>query len=430
MTFFAGFMLVVLASLGVASASLIDRKVLWRPLPHFNRATAIKTITAATLASGGQLIFPRPASALAPRSAQSIESWAAIPVWPAWPTPTSPTGGRVRPISPNPAAADPFLLLAHHRHSFSPGDPLRGPFRAVGGALGLPYVGEEGFKLHPHRGIDIWTIVLDGSDGFRHRDSLGGTCTYRGGSCQFMRAGKGAMHEEMWETRSDRPTSIELFQLWINLPARLKMAPPAIGYVGSAFENPYREARAVDERGLETVVRTLDYGQTLERGVEGNGGPPLQPRPFASIRYATIPPGGSWAAEAAAEHTAIAYVRSGQVRVNGQVLGEVDAGSTATFAPDGSHTWLVNPSTKEAASVLLLTGEPLREPVALGGPIGARPCRGRRVLSRERAKAPIPAPPPPLSRMWRSQQSLRVRRLDLSSPHSHEHGAGDSAGLC
>ena len=94
----------------------------------------------------------------------------------------------------------------------------------------------------------------------------------------------------------------------------------------------------------------------------------------------------------------IAYVRSGQVRVNGQVLGEVDAGSTATFAPDGSHTWLVNPSTKEAASVLLLTGEPLREPVALGGPIGARPCRARRVLSRERAKAPIPAPPPPLSR--------------------------------
>ena len=52
-------------------------------------------------------------------------------------------GGRVRPIAPDPVAADPFLLLAHHRHSFSPGDPLRAPFRAIGGALGLPYVGDE-----------------------------------------------------------------------------------------------------------------------------------------------------------------------------------------------------------------------------------------------------------------------------------------------
>jgi len=55
----------------------------------------------------------------------------------------SQLGGRVRPIAPDPVAADPFLLLAHHRHSFSPGDPLRAPFRAIGGALGLPYVGDE-----------------------------------------------------------------------------------------------------------------------------------------------------------------------------------------------------------------------------------------------------------------------------------------------
>ena len=109
-------------------------------------------------------------------------------------------------MSFDPSLTDPFLLLAHHKHSFTPGDPLRGPFKAVGGALGLPYVGDEGFALHPHRGIDILTYVLDGSDGFRHRDSLGGACIYRGGAAQFMRAGRGAMHEEVASCELQRCT--------------------------------------------------------------------------------------------------------------------------------------------------------------------------------------------------------------------------------
>ena len=274
-------------------------------------------------------------------------------------TPTISCGSSADQNKPHFSSSRPFtafLLLAHHRHSFSPGDPLRGPFRAVGGALGLPYVGDEGFKQHPHRGIDIWTIVLDGSDGFRHRDSLGGACTYRGGSTQFMRSGRGVLHEEMWETRSDRPTSIELFQLWVNLPAHLKMAAPAICYIGDAWSNPYDDTSVLDANGLATAVRTLDYGGALEQATgDHSSGRALEPRPPVSIRYATIPAGGSWTAEAPADHTAMAYVRTGTVRVNGQVLGEVSSGSTATFASDGSHACLVNPSAAQAASVLLLT---------------------------------------------------------------------------
>ena len=56
--------------------------------------------------------------------------------------------------------------------------------------------------MHPHRGFDILTYVLDGSDGFRHRDSMGGSKVYRGGSAQWMRTGAGAQHEEFWETHS------------------------------------------------------------------------------------------------------------------------------------------------------------------------------------------------------------------------------------
>lgn len=274
----------------------------------------------------------------------------------------------MRPIAPDPAAADPFLLLAHHRHSFSPLDPLRAPFRAVGGALGLPYVGDEGFALHPHRGIDIWTIVLDGSDGFRHKDSLGGECTYRGGSTQFMRSGRGAMHEEMWETRPDKTTKIELFQLWVNLPASLKMSPPCIKYIGGEWGTEYKEETQIDaSTGKATRVRIIGDADTLDRAVEGSD-TELQPRPPVQIRYASLPPGNAWVAPCDPAHTALAYVRSGNVRVNGQVAGEVREGSTCTFAGDGDCVWLVNDGTRDA-DVLLMTGEPLREPVAMGGPI-------------------------------------------------------------
>ena len=159
-----------------AGTSPRPASIRWHPLAHISRAQALRTMAAAGVSGGGLQRAAHAANGFpaggpaSPRSAESIESWAAIPVWPVWPTPASPTGGRVRPISPDPALADPFLLLAHHRHSFSPADPLRGPFKAVGGALGLPYVGDEGFALHPHRGIDIWTYVLDGSDGFRHKE--------------------------------------------------------------------------------------------------------------------------------------------------------------------------------------------------------------------------------------------------------------------
>jgi redox-sensitive bicupin YhaK (pirin superfamily) len=75
----------------------------------------------------------------------------------------------------------------------------------------------EGFSMHPHRGFDIWTYVLEGSHGFMHRDSMGGSQTYRGGSCQFMRTGRGVMHEEFFETRENERTNIELFQIWYKI---------------------------------------------------------------------------------------------------------------------------------------------------------------------------------------------------------------------
>jgi hypothetical protein len=167
----------------------------WRPLPHFGRRELL--VSGAALATA-TVTYPNNGVASAAnnagtsRSVASIDSHLAIPVWPSW------GGGRVVPISLGSEGDDPFLLLAHHKHWFDPKDPLREPFKAAGKALGLPYVDVEGFSMHPHRGLDILTYVIDGSDGFRHKDSLGGSRVYRGGCAQWMRTGAGVMHEEYW----------------------------------------------------------------------------------------------------------------------------------------------------------------------------------------------------------------------------------------
>jgi redox-sensitive bicupin YhaK (pirin superfamily) len=97
---------------------------------------------------------------------------------------------------------DPFLLLDHFQ-SKNPADYA------------------AGFPLHPHRGIETVTYLLAGA--VRHRDTLGNSGEITAGDVQWMTAGRGIMHEEMPQVRPDGVTG---FQLWVNLPARLKMTAP------------------------------------------------------------------------------------------------------------------------------------------------------------------------------------------------------------
>src|SRR5438552_3222437 len=97
---------------------------------------------------------------------------------------------------------DPFLLLDHFESS-NPRDY------------------EAGFPLHPHRGIETVTYVLTGE--VQHKDTLGNSGSIGAGDLQWMTAGRGIMHEEMPQVR---PEGIAGFQLWVNLPAKLKMVKP------------------------------------------------------------------------------------------------------------------------------------------------------------------------------------------------------------
>ena len=108
---------------------------------------------------------------------------------------------------------DPFLLFDH----FAFNNPLEGPIR--------------GFPMHPHRGIETVTYILDGS--VNHRDSLGNAGVIGPGDVQWMTSGRGILHEEM-PKRSENSGDIYGFQLWVNLPAAQKMSQPRYQEVTSS----------------------------------------------------------------------------------------------------------------------------------------------------------------------------------------------------
>lgn len=342
----------------------------WSPLPHVERRDVLLSTLA--LSSSSPMSTGGAADDGGYRSVISLESNPAIPVWPTW------GGGKVVPVSLGGQLQDPYLLLAHHDHWFDPRDPLRGPFKAVGKALGLPYVDVEGFSMHPHRGFDIFTYILDGSDGFQHRDSLGSTSKlYKGGTCQFMRTGSGVLHEEFWETDPKRRTNIELFQLWVNLPASLKFDQPAIHYIGQNTPYPWIETNIIDPNTGSTVgsVRdisgTLDKVTTIDDEKESAESSILNPRPPMKILHTKLEPGGVWNPSAPSSHSAVIYVRDGSASIsNGQgdtIIAKTR--QTVTFAPDGHFLSVENRDSKKTLDMIALIAMPLKEPVASAGPI-------------------------------------------------------------
>ena len=162
--------------------------------------------------------------------ASAIQRPVKIPVWPIWggvfaqllewvgqrklsAGVLDTVGGRVIPATSFKHTMSPFLLLAHHTHSFTPFDPTR---------LLVNMIQPEGFPAHPHAGFHTVTITMEGSGGLRHRDSSGEQSSYGNGDTQFMRAGSGIIHEEMWDIDDNKHTPIEIYQLWVNSPSKDK----------------------------------------------------------------------------------------------------------------------------------------------------------------------------------------------------------------
>lgn len=132
---------------------------------------------------------------------------------------------------------DPFLFCVHHDDRYPAGNGRFGPAASLAGRqIGSDfsyrdgwslYHGEQvpGFPAHPHRGFETVTLVRTGR--IDHADSAGAAARYGDGDVQWLTAGRGIQHSEMFPLlRTDAPNPLDLFQIWLNLPARSKFAAP------------------------------------------------------------------------------------------------------------------------------------------------------------------------------------------------------------
>lgn len=222
---------------------------------------------------------------------------------------------------------DPFLMLDHF-DSADAGDYL------------------AGFPDHPHRGFETVTYMLEGR--MRHKDSTGREGVIGPGGVQWMRAGRGVVHSETPEQAEGRMRG---FQLWVNLPAALKMSAP--DYQEYDADKIPHEAR---EGGAEVRVVA---GRT-SRGVVG---PVADGAVDALYLDVSLPAGARFEEPVAANRNVMVVAFDGTVKVAGMSI----AAPQVAFLGDG-ETVQVEGETETEARFLLIAGRPIEEPVAWGGP--------------------------------------------------------------
>ncbi|MFI7629799.1 pirin family protein [Microbispora rosea] len=214
----------------------------------------------------------------------------------------------------------------------------------------------KGTPWHPHRGFETVTYIIDGV--FEHQDSNGGGGTITNGDTQWMTAGAGLLHIE--KPPEHLVVSGGLFhgiQLWVNLPRAHKFHLP----------------RYQDIRGREAALLASADGGALLRVIagelDGHAGPGVTFTPITMV-HATVSPGARLDVPWNPEFNALAYVLAGQGSV-GAERRPVRKGQLAVFGPGGSLTLAADtaqPQAEPNLEVLLLGGQPIREPVAHYGP--------------------------------------------------------------
>ncbi|MEU9746240.1 pirin family protein [Streptomyces niveus] len=214
----------------------------------------------------------------------------------------------------------------------------------------------RGTPWHPHRGFETVTYLIDGT--FIHRDSHGGGGTINSGDTQWMTAGSGLLHIET--PPEELVMSGGLFhgiQLWVNLPAAHKMMTPRYQDIGG---------------GSVTYLTGADGGSVIRLiagDLDGNEGPGITHTPITLV-HATVSPGTELVLPWRADFNALGYVLAG----NGYAGADrrpMHTGQTVVFGAGDSLTVRADAkqdSRTEALEVLLLGGEPIREPMAHYGP--------------------------------------------------------------
>ncbi len=226
---------------------------------------------------------------------------------------------------------DPFLLFDHFG-SNNPADYILG------------------FPMHPHRGIETVTYMLKGV--VDHRDSLGNAGSIGAGDVQWMTSGRGIMHEEMPQPREG---NLAGFQLWVNLPARLKMTTPRYQEIPSGrIPEIHRE----DGAKLRVIAGTVD----------DVSGPVTEIAAQPTYLDVSLPAHATFSHPIERGQAAFAYVFEGEgtFGITDEEEGEAGAHPRLVVFDDGDSVKVV--TTSQPVRFLLVSGKPLHEPIARYGP--------------------------------------------------------------
>jgi len=268
---------------------------------------------------------------------------------------------------------DPFLFCVHHLDLYPAGNEAMGPAASLAGrSIGMDFEGLDGWRMyhgdvvpgfprHPHRGFETVTLARHGF--IDHSDSLGATARFGQGDVQWMTAGRGIVHSEMFPLRERKAGNrAELFQIWLNLPRAAKMVDP---HFTMLWGRSIPEHVRADEDNRETRVVTV-AGAFLGRT------PPAPPpdswasRPDSDVAIWTITlsPGARFELPAAAPGTrrTLYFFRGDRLRVAGE---EQKSHAGLELTADRELLLENGPSESE---ILMLQGRPIGEPVVQHGP--------------------------------------------------------------
>lgn len=226
---------------------------------------------------------------------------------------------------------DPFLFLNHH-----------GPQRYSTGNNGLP------FGPHPHRGMETVTFILDGD--IAHQDSGGNNNVIESGGVQWMTAGKGLTHAEVSSEKFRKEGGpLEILQLWVNLPAKLKMTEPK--YKGLQKE--------------KIPVASFDEGRVRAQVISGKlSGTAGAFETITDIHLSTLffEPEGVFTAKIPVDHNILCYVIKGEIEINGEIIQSLHL---VEFNNDEEDLRI---EALTETTVLFGHAKPFNEPVVAQGP--------------------------------------------------------------
>jgi len=221
---------------------------------------------------------------------------------------------------------DPFLLLDHFG-SDNPDDYI------------------AGFPMHPHRGIETVTYMLSGA--VKHKDSLGNEGVIESGDIQWMTAGSGIMHEEMPLLRDGK---MEGFQLWVNLPAKLKMIDPRYQEV------PANKIPVLHEDGIEIKIIAGNY-----HGVSGAVNDIYIDPTYLDIR---MPANKAFRYQLPEDFSVFAYLYFGNALCGGDDGNDGNDISSPQLVVFDQGQYLQIKTSHSNANFILVSGKPLNEPIA------------------------------------------------------------------